>query len=365
MSNSNSGDMASDKQQLDEKWPDKQWTDAHSKLFVSVFPPIHEQEYKQSHLQGFYNPNIYTYDRLHIRALQDHPDYSLSINDQDFQIDKLIDSQTISGLQAFFKHPADRLPLLVETCPYCRVPLRLAEHRESDDDYENTFTCGLEYCSNCQYWRWHHLESRLVGRYSVDVYEYTSFLSKLRDFSDKLPEGCASELAQWVRRNPKRWHTIAPYRLEKLVADIFKATYKHAEVTHIGKPDDGGVDVLFVEASEKQWLIQVKRREKPKHAEAVGTIRNLLGAMLLEGSSWGIVVSTADHFTYRAYQAVNRAKERGMYVKLVDRGGLNQMLGSVLPDRPWLVALRTAYPAFADRFAEIIPSTNYHQHRLL
>lgn len=365
MNNGAPENTAGDEQQTDIQWTHESWFDAHSNLFDRIFPSTQDQAYKQLHLEGFCKPNIYTYDILRMQALQDFYDYSFSINSKGLQVESLVESQTILGLQALFKGPNDRLPFLLKTCPYCFVPLMLAEHQQNDEDYENTFTAGLEYCSNCQYWRWHHLESRLESRYNVDCYEYTSFLSKLRNFSDKLPEGCASEIAQWVRRNPKRWHTIDPYRLEKLVADVFKATYTHAEVTHIGKPDDGGVDVLFIETDGKQWLIQVKRREKPKHAESVETIRNLLGTMLLEGSSWGIVVSTADHFTYRAYQAVNRAKERGMIVKLIDRTLLNHMLGSVLSDRPWLIPLRTAYPDFANRFAEMIPSTKYTQHKFL
>ncbi|MBD2580163.1 restriction endonuclease [Oscillatoria sp. FACHB-1406] len=153
-----------------------------------------------------------------------------------------------------------------------------------------------------------------------------------------------------------------PYRLETLVADIFKANHSHAEVIHVGKPHDGGVDVFFVDADQKQWLIQVKRREKANSTEPVETIRNLLGTMLLEGACHGIVVSTADRFSYQAYQAVNRAEEVGMTVKLIDRGILNRMLEAVLPNVfPWLMSLVNSYAEFpADSFRKI-PDPNYQQ----
>jgi hypothetical protein len=80
-------------------------------------------------------------------------------------------------------------------------------------------------------------------------------------------------------------------------------------------------DVLFVDAGVK-CLIQVKRREDPAFAEGVAGIRNLLGTMILEDALRGIIVSTADHFTYCAYDAVGRANERGMQIDLVDRGKL-------------------------------------------
>ncbi len=183
-----------------------------------------------------------------------------------------------------------------------------------------------------------------------------SFLSKLREFDCNLPEGCAADIAQWIRRDPKRWHTITPRQLEKLVADIFRSNFTNAEVSHVGRPDDGGVDVIFVETTNKQWLIQVKRREKPNSSEPVETIRNLLGTMVLENASLGIVVSTADHFTYRAYEATGRAKKCGMIIELIDRKKLDKMLDPVLPDRPWLEVLKREAPEYARLFADKIHS---------
>jgi len=73
--------------------------------------------------------------------------------------------------------------------------------------------------------------------------------------------------------------------------------------------------------------------------EGVSTLRNLLGTLLIEGISQGIVVSTADHFTYQAYKAANKAESKGYLIKLIDRGKLDRMLSPFLPKNPWKSAL--------------------------
>jgi HJR/Mrr/RecB family endonuclease len=144
------------------------------------------------------------------------------------------------------------------------------------------------------------------------------------------------EVAVWLRRTPAGWYTINTRRFEQLDADVFRRNYSAAEVTHVGRPDDGGVDVLLVEADGRQWLIQAKRRESPDTSEGISTVRNLLGAMVLEDARYGVVVSTADHFSYRARQAVGRAHERGMVLRLIDKRAFDRLLDPLLPDRPWL-----------------------------
>ena len=154
---------------------------------------------------------------------------------------------------------------------------------------------------------------------------------------------------------------MTPRSLEKLVVDVVRYNFQPCEVIHVGKPGDGGVDVLFIDSGQKQWMVQVKRREKPKSSESVVTIRNLLGTMWLSDVSCGMVVSTADHFTFQAYRAVNRASEKGVMVELVDKGKLNRMLNAVLPDRPWLGPVRSMYPEIAEHFVRTIPSSKYEQ----
>ncbi len=126
-----------------------------------------------------------------------------------------------------------------------------------------------------------------------------------------------------------------PKRLEKLVADVFRANYHHAEAIHVGKPFDQGVDVIFIESNGTRWLVQVKRREQPARPEGFATLQSILGAMALDGSRHGIVVSTADSFSYYAHRARRHAEQQGFVVQFIDKGVLNRMVTPLLPQTPW------------------------------
>jgi hypothetical protein len=262
------------------------------------------------------------------------------------------------------------LSFLNKHCPYCSSALiihQIADGESKWDDEENYVEemeefaqiYSLEYCSNCLYWRWHDID--VFTSFEGVQHIYKGFISKIKEFDNKLPDGFTQEFARWIRVDERRWHTMHPTSLEKLVSDILRSIYHPAEVIHVGRPDDGGVDVVYAESKDKKWLIQVKRREKSMGGEPVNTVRNLLGTLLLNNSSYGMIFSTADHFTYRAYDAVQRARERGFYIELVDKGKLNRMLDAVLPHNPWLEVLRQEYPSLAQSFDEAITHQLKHQ----
>ena len=146
------------------------------------------------------------------------------------------------------------------------------------------------------------------GNKCMDPHQTVLVSSVTKKFDLDLPEGCFTELAQDLRRHPHRWHSLNPKRMEKLVAEIFRANHETAEVIHVGKPCDGGVDVVFVECSGTRWLIQVKRREKPEKAEGFSTLQNILGTLVLENERHGMIVSTSDSFSYYAERASGKGR---------------------------------------------------------
>ena len=245
----------------------------------------------------------------------------------------------------------------IKKCHYCSSLLVTTNYEyksETEDREQNSI---LWFCNNCAYWQCSFdFYSELQVTSSAGWFAFTS---KAREFDTNLPEICNSELAQAIRRNQRIWNTMNPYKLEKLVADIFKANYENSEVMHVGKPDDGGVDVLFIDSGKRQWLIQVKRRENPKASEGVIVVRNLLGTMVIHGVLQGILVSTADHFTTRAFEACGKANNNfGMELKLIDRGKLDRMLNPFIPANPWFEALSNSeyfLPEIVEYFSEHLP----------
>lgn len=233
------------------------------------------------------------------------------------------------------------LGIRTRRCPYCRVRMTRFENvlRDKIEDELPAFSSqsSLEICDNCQHWE--HFEFRSetydVRALLFDKYVISATCSKTREFDTIAPEGSLGEIAQWFRRHPSLYNSVDPKYLELLVARIFADSGEYCEVLHVGRPDDGGVDVVLIESNDATWLVQVKRREHPKSVESVTTIRNLLGTLVLEGSTRGIVVSTADHFSFRAESAVKRAASSGFTIQLLDRAALDCILRRRMPDAPW------------------------------
>lgn len=224
-------------------------------------------------------------------------------------------------------------------CPYCGSEMESAAFKPSEEDIdpEGRHSYRLWSCFHCAYWQAYGFEA------NPDLI-CTAAASVLERFESRIPDGCYAEWAQSLRADPSRWHSMDPKDMEKLIASIFKANFANAEVLHVGRVGDGGVDVILVEANGTKWLTQVKRREKPGAHEGPDTLRNLVGVMVREGGTYGIVATTADHFSSTAIKEGKAYSRQGYEIRLLDRGKLVRMLGAVLPERPWQPYLDKIFP---------------------
>jgi len=233
-----------------------------------------------------------------------------------------------------------------KVCPYCKTFLYHIDRDidDNDDFIPTNIRVRLWYCFKCGFWKMNWFEKR----FDMDLSNKTTTLrqqialfciSKIKSFYEELPDEIDNELASFIMRNPDYWHSISPLKLEKLVASIFKNNYKDCDVIHVGKPFDGGVDVIYIDDNEKQWLIQVKRRIQ-RRSEGVETLRNMLGTLILNDSLNGIIVSTVDHFTYMAQKEARNALKYGYTVDLIDKGKLNRMVGNLISYEDWLFLMK-------------------------
>lgn len=188
-------------------------------------------------------------------------------------------------------------------------------------------------CS-CGYWQSAHIDMQGPSL------EGTIATSKLATFGELLPPGISLEIARAIEKRQKGLRDLSPALLERLVAAVFRGNYEHADVHHVGRPGDGGIDVVLVETDGQEWLVQVKHHVKSNAAESVTTIRHLLGTLVLEERTRGIVVSTADHFSHFASSAANKARSLGYAIELIDRELLLRLLNRCMTDDGWLAPLR-------------------------
>jgi len=241
----------------------------------------------------------------------------------------------------------------ITTCPFCNSNVIRADYFDEEPDdwlYSGEYVFVVE-CQNCGFW-----QSYWGGAQEVPGdEEWEGHMSKLSEFPEEMPDGCLQEFAQYLKAHPNHWNEIKPSSLERLVADIFRANYQNSEVIHIGQPNDGGADVLLVDSGNRKWLIQVKRRESPNATEGVSTLRNLLGVLLLKGTKYGMVVSTADHFSYWAFKAKRQALTLGYTVELIDQGRLKRFIEPLLPNRQWVRLIEIKRPEWIPVLSNKMP----------
>ena len=190
-------------------------------------------------------------------------------------------------------------------------------------------------CPRCGWWESENtvfLQNEL-GSLSYDSYTLfrRAYLRNFAIFDDDAP---LAALRAHLVRHPKDLNRISPRKLEVLVGSIFSDFFS-CETVHVGGPGDGGVDLLLL-MGDTPALVQVKQRMDPKKAEAVSSIREFLGAMVLRGGRIGIFVSTARNFTTPAQEAANRASTVVTKMELVDAAKLIDMLKILAPhSEPW------------------------------
>lgn len=279
------------------------------------------------------------YDRAELIRLEGR--WIINGEEEPYETDDEVDDERDDGYLTEYDRWVEEVHRSRTTCPYCSSSLACAEIEfEADNLYYVLWSC-----SQCAYWQWYSIEEYYI--------QCMAAASVVKRFEQHLPEGCHAELARQLRIAPERWCSLSPEGLEKMVTAIFRSNYADAEALHVGRPGDGGIDVLFVQSGTKEWLIQAKRRETPHATEGVATLRSLLGAMVLQQRKYGIIATTADHFSYYAKEDAKKAASLGWRIELLDRGMLNRMAGSLLPKQPWRGFLADTFVGYPDLLAKL------------
>ena len=220
-------------------------------------------------------------------------------------------------------------------CPFCSGNFEI---RETNGPH--WFSPNVSVCPHCGYWTLggHYTSAGYVGGWNMYLY-WNAKLEEYELNDDSVP---IIELKEYLAKHREAVRDISPTKLEVLVSDIYRETGDYSEVIHVGRPMDGGVDVVLIKNESETTLVQVKQRKEGK-TESVSTIRNLLGAMYREGSLRGIVVSTADAFSWCARkEATGEVPNFGITyeIDLIDEGKLNEMIVSGQNrSEPWAFGL--------------------------
>lgn len=216
-----------------------------------------------------------------------------------------------------------------DNCIFCRDRMRVLCRR--CDDISNikakgTFEKCLLVCDVCGWWKaegtqdiddfTHDIQFRSIYGAAASLRELD-----LTDVSAPLTEVRSYLLAKYeVRGN------VHPRLFEQTVASVFgDLGYQSQATSYSG---DDGIDVILARGNEVIG-VQVKRY---KSSIEVDQIRSLAGALLLNGLTRGIFVTTST-FQSGGADTAKRLGERGQAIQLVDADAFYDLLKLAQRDR--------------------------------
>ena len=189
------------------------------------------------------------------------------------------------------------------------VPLEDLE-LEDGDPREDIYCRSLA-CKVCGWWL---LEKRVIcSAKTSQVWELdfaTAGALKNLDLTDiSIP---IEEIRKYISANYQSRFSINPKKFEELVASVFKDIGYDATVTAYS--NDGGIDVILSGSKNDQVGVQVKRY---KHRIKVEQIRSFIGALVVNGCTSGIFVTTSG-FQRGAYELAKKSGKGYAAIELMD-----------------------------------------------
>lgn len=177
---------------------------------------------------------------------------------------------------------------------------------------------GFASCPACGWWAANQ-DLMLGSAHQVwySSYGYSGELVEL-DLADiRAPIG---EVREYITARYDLRNYVNPRRFEEVVASVLSDHGYHATVTSFS--NDGGVDIILRNTAQAVIAVQVKRHNGKIKAEQ---IRSFVGAIVLNGQTRGIFVTTSD-YQKGARVSANRAGDIGMQITLINSDGFLELL---------------------------------------
>lgn len=225
---------------------------------------------------------------------------------------------TIWQYDELSKHPHNGLS--VDECLFCNISLKLltAERGETDLDPAGewlqtswAWRYAVQVCDSCGWWVVEKRETNHdIHGEITRIYRAVPSLKRLALSDVSVP---TEELKQYLTRNYYARFEIHPKKYEELVASVFRNAGYHVRVTSYS--GDDGIDLFLFDANNNDLVgVQVKRHRGKIEA---GQIRELAGALILNGLTKGIFVTTSE-YQKGAKITAERYHERGVGITLID-----------------------------------------------
>lgn len=224
----------------------------------------------------------------------------------------------------------------IKKCKYCSNIMSAYSKEINDGGGGYDSVNIIHECLKCGWWYCLDETTIYIGEGDSinDIIYAFGILKKYKPSSKDIP--ILTLRREFVKR-PELLYSLNSTKMELLVRSVFKEFYD-CEVKHVGKSNDGGIDLILIR-SDEDVIVQVKRRQKPNSTEGVSVIRDLIGAMKLSQKSSGIFVTTAEKFSKPAIDASKRIVELNEVdnIELINQGQFLDIMNLTAKrmERPW------------------------------
>lgn len=260
-----------------------------------------------------------------IRFRAPKPKPGVSFVDTDSELAAYLEEEELSSLrrQTFgsqwyrFKH-----------CPHCKDAL-VAQTLSK----EGFRTLYVNDCPQCGWWETEHVLSEAFDsfgfRHGAKSFHRRAVLKSFAVSSADVP---IENLCEYLTQHPQRLEDVDPGKLEELVGHVFRETHQ-CEVSYVGGPHDRGIDLYFVRG-DQEMAVQVKRRALRRGGQPASSVREFVGAMVIQGAVRGIFVTSGGFSKAATREALDAStREPITSIELVDGRRLIAMCELMRPSR--------------------------------
>jgi len=205
-----------------------------------------------------------------------------------------------------------------DSCPYCRSLLVVLAGKPLREDAYKGMMCHervLLGCQSCGWWSASLLDAEAPfmthdGGYAY-LYRSHGVLKELNPADVSIP---IEELRTYLIAKYRDRFDVHPRNYEQIVGSVFSDFGFRVRVTSYS--GDGGIDVFVLDGDDEATVgVQVKRYRGKITAEQ---IRSFVGALMLQGLTAGIYVTTSS-YERGAVRTANAAESQlGLPVTLMD-----------------------------------------------
>ncbi len=235
-----------------------------------------------------------------------------------------IRSHTLPALAGFIKGgPIDR-------CPYCASTLNL------DAEPSPRHPAAVVYverrgvrCVDCNWWALRIVSNEVDEDLYEELFDDSTYEGAICSFDPSLwthpLQLVNAELSEFRRSLA----LIAPKDMEILIAQLL-GQYMQCEVRHVGRAADDGIDLVVIRGNSNM-AVQVKHRVpgRRRRSEGVVPVREFVGAMVAEGFSSGLFVTTDKTFSAAAKTLAEKVHRRLIPLNLITVHELRDFMGQV------------------------------------